>query len=83
LEIAVQDNGPGCADADQEKVFEPYVTTKSKGTGLGLAIVKKLVDEHGGDVSFESKLGEGTRVTIVLPAAVVQGQGAGSKRKSA
>lgn len=83
LEIAVQDNGPGFAAADQEKVFEPYVTTKSKGTGLGLAIVKKLVDEHGGDVSLESKPGEGTRVTIVLPAAVVQGQDTDSKRKSA
>ncbi|MEC9375619.1 MAG: ATP-binding protein [Pseudomonadota bacterium] len=67
LEIAVKDNGPGFIETDQGKVFEPYVTTKSKGTGLGLAIVKKLIEEHGGEVSFDSKHGEGAQVTILLP----------------
>ncbi|MEJ2137961.1 MAG: ATP-binding protein [Gammaproteobacteria bacterium] len=65
--VSVRDNGPGLPEEDREKIFEPYVTTKSKGTGLGLAIVKKLVEEHGGEVEIESELDEGTCVTIVLP----------------
>ena len=68
-EIAVTDNGPGLSAADQEHIFEPYVTTKTKGTGLGLAIVKKLVEEHGGSVMLSSEVGQGTRVRILLPLA--------------
>jgi signal transduction histidine kinase len=48
------------------------VTTKSKGTGLGLAIVKKLVEEHGGEASIASKVGEGTTVKLMLPVTVLQ-----------
>jgi nitrogen fixation/metabolism regulation signal transduction histidine kinase len=67
IQIVIRDNGPGLPEADREKIFEPYVTTKEKGTGLGLAIVKKLVEEHGGDVGIESEVNEGTSVTILLP----------------
>ena len=69
--ISVSDNGPGLPAADKEKIFEPYVTTKSKGTGLGLAIVKKLIDEHGGDIVIESEVGKGTAVEIYLPVVGV------------
>ena len=69
--ISVTDNGPGLPAADKEKIFEPYVTTKSKGTGLGLAIVKKLIDEHGGDIVIESEVGKGTTVEIYLPVVAV------------
>jgi nitrogen fixation/metabolism regulation signal transduction histidine kinase len=69
--ISVSDNGPGLPAADKEKIFEPYVTTKSKGTGLGLAIVKKLIDEHGGDIVIESEVGKGTTVEIYLPVVGV------------
>ena len=51
------------------RVFEPYVTTKSKGTGLGLAIVKKIVEEHNGRIDVANDPSGGASVTIILPAA--------------
>lgn len=65
IAIVVEDNGIGLP-TDRERIVEPYVTTREKGTGLGLAIVNKIVDEHGGDMSFASAEGEGggTRVTL-------------------
>lgn len=63
IAIAVEDNGIGLP-ADGERIVEPYVTTREKGTGLGLAIVNKIVDEHGGDMSFASGSDGGTRVTL-------------------
>lgn len=50
VRLEVIDNGPGFSDKVLKRVFEPYVTTKSKGTGLGLAVVKKIADEHGARV---------------------------------
>ncbi|MFN4019184.1 MAG: ATP-binding protein [Erythrobacter sp.] len=61
--VTVEDNGIGLP-ADRERITEPYVTTREKGTGLGLAIVNKIVDEHGGDMSFASTATGGTRVTL-------------------
>ncbi|MAY19327.1 MAG: PAS domain-containing sensor histidine kinase [Erythrobacteraceae bacterium] len=61
--IVVEDNGIGLP-SDRERIVEPYVTTREKGTGLGLAIVNKIVDEHGGDMSFASAEGGGTMVTL-------------------
>ncbi len=63
LTIAVEDNGVGLPQ-DGESIVEPYVTTREKGTGLGLAIVNKIVDEHGGDMSFSSGANGGTRVIL-------------------
>lgn len=78
LQILVQDNGPGLAPDTQGKVFEPYVTTKSKGTGLGLAIVKKLVEEHGGEVTIDSEPGVGTSVKILLRVAQAKNSDSGA-----
>lgn len=61
--VTIDDNGIGLP-SDRERLTEPYVTTREKGTGLGLAIVNKIVDEHGGDMSFASTSGGGTRVTL-------------------
>ena len=69
VEIAVEDNGPGFTPDVLERVFDPYVTTKSRGTGLGLAIVKKIVEEHGGMVRAEARAEGGARVLARLPAA--------------
>lgn len=63
IAIAITDNGIGLPQ-DRERILEPYVTTRDKGTGLGLAIVNKIVEEHGGEMSFSSVEGGGTRVTL-------------------
>ncbi|QDH34842.1 ATP-binding protein [Porphyrobacter sp. YT40] len=63
IAITIEDNGIGLP-ADRERITEPYMTTREKGTGLGLAIVNKIVDEHGGDMSFASTPSGGTRVTL-------------------
>ncbi|WP_324827371.1 sensor histidine kinase [Qipengyuania zhejiangensis] len=61
--VSVQDNGIGLPQ-DRERILEPYVTTREKGTGLGLAIVNKIVEEHGGEMSFAAVETGGTRVTM-------------------
>ncbi len=89
IQIIIRDNGPGLPEDDREKIFEPYVTTKTKGTGLGLAIVKKLVEEHGGEVGIESEVDEGTSVKILLPVEEMNDvknsvtQEGGTRRQSA
>jgi nitrogen fixation/metabolism regulation signal transduction histidine kinase len=65
--IEVRDNGPGIAEDNRDRVFDPYYTTKSEGTGLGLAIVKKVVLEHAGEVRLDRAPEGGARFTIELP----------------
>jgi len=68
VEISVADDGPGIPPDKMERVFEAYFTTKEKGTGLGLAIVKHNAELYGGTVRVESKLGQGAKFTVALPA---------------
>lgn len=73
VEIQVADNGSGIPDEHLTKIFDPFFSTKGpKGTGLGLAIVWGIVEEHGGRISVESEVGEGTTFRIVLPVAEEQ-----------
>ena len=65
--ITVSDSGRGIETADQERIFDPYFTTKPDGTGLGLAIVHKILDAHGGSIKVRSQTGAGTAVAITLP----------------
>lgn len=69
LELQVRDTGPGIAPEMQEQVFAPFFTTKpeGEGTGLGLYICQNIIREHGGTMTLESKLGEGTLFRICLP----------------
>ena len=67
VRLEVSDNGAGIEPANTCRIFEPYFTTKKYGTGLGLFVTRKLVEEHGGSVAFESKLGEGTVFWVQLP----------------
>ncbi|MGY6553630.1 MAG: ATP-binding protein [Wenzhouxiangella sp.] len=66
VELTVRDDGPGFAAEVLERVFEPYVTTKTRGTGLGLAIVRRIIDEHGGRIDIRN-LDPGAEIRIWLP----------------
>jgi signal transduction histidine kinase/GAF domain-containing protein len=72
VEMRVSDTGSGISPRDQAHLFERFYRSEATargipGTGLGLAIVKEIVEEHGGSVSVESKLGEGSTFTVLLP----------------
>jgi PAS domain S-box-containing protein len=70
VRIEFVDSGPGIPAANLEKIWDPFFTTKpeGKGTGLGLAICRRVVEEHHGSISIASRPGEGTTVSIFLPA---------------
>jgi two-component system, NtrC family, nitrogen regulation sensor histidine kinase NtrY len=65
--IIVADNGPGVPEADREKLFMPYYSTKRRGSGLGLAIVRRIVAEHGGSIEVGDNSPHGSRFVIELP----------------
>jgi two-component system, NtrC family, sensor histidine kinase HydH len=71
IHFAISDTGYGIPEAQQQKIFDPYYTTKPNGTGLGLAIVHKIVTSHGGRIRVQSPPGEGTRFHISLPPETV------------
>ena len=65
--IEVADPGRGVSDADKEKLFLPYFSTKERGTGLGLAIVHRIVRDHDGHITVHDNEPRGTRFQIELP----------------
>ena len=65
--IRIQDTGPGIPATIQDKVFNPFFTTKDEGTGLGLSICFNIISEHGGCLVLDSQEGQGTCFTITLP----------------
>ena len=67
--ISISDTGIGIKEEDLEKIFEPFFTTKEKeqGTGLGLSLCKRLIEANQGKIQVESKVGQGTTVTINIP----------------
>lgn len=69
IRLTVEDTGPGIAPAVQEKMFEPFFSTKPKelGTGLGLAISHGIVKDHHGRIEVETQMGRYTRFMVVLP----------------
>jgi PAS domain S-box-containing protein len=67
--ISVQDTGVGIPEEIRPKLFVPLFTTKSKGQGFGLAVVKRITEALGGTVTFESKVGRGTKFIVRLPSA--------------
>ncbi len=73
--VRVRDTGPGMEAAVQERLFEPFYTTKAAGagTGLGLSMSRRIVERHGGSIEVESEPGEGTCVTVRLPAEGANG----------
>jgi len=83
ITITIADNGHGIPHADLKRVFEPFFTSRSgqKGTGLGLSITYGLVQEIGGAIAVESKLGEGTQFIISMPLKVQTSQQQNSSRR--
>jgi signal transduction histidine kinase len=67
--VDIHDNGSGIPSDVLPKIFDPFFTTKDigKGTGLGLSISYKIIRQHGGRIDVESKPGQGTRFTVILP----------------
>ena len=68
VKIMVRDNGKGMSAEKVGQIFKPFFTDKNRGTGLGLAISRNIIEHHHGTIAVESKEGEGTLFTIVLPA---------------
>lgn len=67
VRISISDNGLGIPQEQQEKIFEPRFTTKSRGMGLGLALVKRIIDNHQGHIELESVPQQGTSFHLILP----------------
>ncbi len=65
--ISIKDNGSGITKQDLKHIKEAFYTTKIKGTGLGVSLSNEIVEAHGGQLNYESKIGEYTLVTIILP----------------
>ena len=65
--VAVDDNGPGVAPEEQERIFRPFWSRDDSGTGLGLAIAHELAVALGGRIELATKPGRGSRFELVLP----------------
>lgn len=67
IEMKIKDTGEGIPKENISKIFEPYFTTKESGLGIGLTTVYRIVNEHGGEIYFESEINKGTEVTVLFP----------------
>jgi two-component system sensor histidine kinase PilS (NtrC family) len=65
--IIFADSGRGMSEGDQRRLFQPFRTSFPSGTGLGMAISYRIVQEHGGKIDVQSRVGEGTSITVSLP----------------
>ncbi len=70
LRIFVRDSGMGIADADLQRVSDPFYTTKIAGTGVGLALVERIVNDHNGELVIRSQKSGGTEVIVTLPLSI-------------
>ncbi len=66
--LTVKDEGKGMDADTRKRIFEPFFTTKMQGRGLGMAAVYGIVKNHGGDITIDSKLSQGTTMSVYLPA---------------
>jgi CheY-like chemotaxis protein len=82
--LEVNDDGPGIPEEVQPKVFDPFFTTKNvgKGTGLGLTVAYAIVQEHGGRIRLESRMGRGTSFYVEVPVMGAKVSPVGGSRAS-
>jgi two-component system sensor kinase FixL len=73
VDVSIRDRGFGVPPRDVERIFDPFVTTKSGGMGLGLAVCRTIVQGHGGRLWLENNADRGATVHLVLPVSVRQG----------
>ena len=69
LRLEITDTGRGIAEEEAKKIFEPFYTTKAQGLGLGMPYAKRIIEQHGGTIALSGRPGEGTTLSIALPAA--------------
>jgi signal transduction histidine kinase len=78
FQVSVADTGPGIPEADRQRIFEEFQqadnsSTRTKGgTGLGLSIAKRIIEMHGGRIWVESRVGEGSTFSFILPVRAAQ-----------
>jgi two-component system, LuxR family, sensor kinase FixL len=70
VRVAVRDSGPGLTAEQQQKLFEPFYTTKTKGTGLGMAVARRIVEAHGGEIAVGDAGPPGAEIVLTLPTGV-------------
>jgi PAS domain S-box-containing protein len=84
VRIEVEDTGAGISASEADRVFNPFFTTKEGGTGLGLALTHKIIEDHGGVITFQSSPSKGTTFRVSLPAVPEMPPGmAGGERAQA
>ncbi len=67
VELMLEDSGPGIDDSIRRRIFEPLMTTKARGIGLGLPLVKRILERHGGSITYAPREGSGARFVMRLP----------------
>jgi signal transduction histidine kinase len=68
VSVSVEDTGVGIPEAIKQQIFTPLFTTKPRGQGFGLAVCKRVIEAHGGTITFESTEGKGAKFTVQFPA---------------
>jgi two-component system, NtrC family, sensor histidine kinase HydH len=69
VNIEIRDHGPGVAVGDEDKIFEPFVTTRVRGTGLGLPVARRIAEQHRGTLGFHNDPQGGAVFTLRLPSS--------------
>ena len=67
IQIKIEDTGTGISKENLDKIYKVFYTTKEHGTGIGVALSKEIIEQHHGSINYQSQVGKGTKVTILLP----------------
>ena len=70
VKVSVRDSGTGIDEADKERLFEPFYTTKPTGMGMGLAISQRIINSLGGEIRAENNPDRGATFSFVLPTGI-------------